>query len=462
MSLAHLVQQWERNAQQYPDKTCAVDLGANETISWSMMQERVVHIQQMFSAQSLTMGDRIALTMPAGIDWIASVWACWKLGLCWCPLPPNVPEQRRNTQLQFGEFHASFDGTTVLPLNNNARKSPKQSAYLIFTSGTTGAPKGVLVGDSGLINLWNEQCKWFEITPESCCAWMLSPSFDASLSDIGVALTAAATLIIVPQQRWKYYRTWKQDMEQHHITHLDAPPSLLALWENKPIPSSLEVVIAGGEPTPPSLLAAWSHKVKWMNVYGPTETTVCSSIEQRRVDAIHHGLSTIGCPISNVVYAIDGNLTEGELLIGGDCVALEYWNNPILTNEKFIVREGIRWFRSGDFVRKIDDNYLYCGRLDRQIKRNGQLINLDEIESVLSQCLGVGQVIVLLKDNQLFTVHCSGKDNSILLDYAKTHLPSWGVPNKVVALSQWPLTQHNKIDRTQLEKSLEIPRTTHC
>lgn len=420
------------------------------------MLNLVDNYRTQLRAAGLGRGQRLALLEDASVQWIAMVWACWEEGICWSPFPSTVPMERRNIQLQFGEFHAQWDGNSIVVRNANATLNSCDAAYLIFTSGTTGEPKGVLVGWQGLENLWREQCSVFELTEDSTSVWMLSPSFDASVSDIGVALYAGAQLVVVPHKHWLHYKRWKSDMETFGVTHLDAPPSLLALWERKTIPKSLKVVIAGGEPTPPSLLQAWSQQVRWVNVYGPTETTVCSSAEVRTVKDLSEGLPTLGQPLMGIVYKVvhptqtDSN--EGELWIGGDCVALEYWRNPHLTEEKFI-SDGIRWFKTGDWVRQVDDAWVYCGRLDRQVKRNGQLINLDEIEHTLSECDGVGQVVVVIKNDILYAAHCSNCDADFLHSFAQQRLPSWGVP-KFVQRDQWPLNMHNKIDRTQLEKEL--------
>lgn len=456
MSVKQITRQWRINAQRLGDRACVHDIGAQQMYTWTNMVELVEQFREQLRDAKLTPGHRLALLEDASARWIAMVWACWEEGVCWSPFPTSVPSQRKSTQLNFGDFHAQWNGKEIAPLHMHAPLGCVDAAYLIFTSGTTGTPKGVVGGWAGLQNLWAAQCDIFELTEHSTSVWMLSPSFDASISDVGVALFAGAQLVVVPQKHWLRYNRWKEDMERYNITHLDAPPSLLALWENKPLPHSLKVVIAGGEPTPPSLLQAWSQQVRWVNVYGPTETTVCSSAEVRSVVNLNDGQPTLGQPLNGVTYKVvhpeHPNSSEGELWIGGDCVALEYWRNPQLSAEKFIA-DGIRWFKSGDWVRKIDDNWIYCGRLDRQLKRNGQLINLDEVEHVLSQHAGVGQVVVVLKNNILYAAHCSECSADELNTFAQQNLPAWGVP-RFVKKHHWPLTPHNKIDRKQLESEL--------
>lgn len=444
MGVKDLTRSWEDNVARFANRVCVHDVGTQHDYTWAQVRARVDEFQRHLRHAGLGEGSRLALELSAGMDWIAMVWACWNEGVCWCPLPPNVPPHRRAEQQLFGQFHARFDGT-LHTIDANAPLADPNAAYLVFTSGTTGVPKGVLVGWQGLPTLWDEQCRVFGLTHKDTSVWMLSPSFDASVSDVGVALHSGATLVVVPQKHWVHYRRWKEDMERFGVTHLDAPPSLLALWEKKPLPACLRVVIAGGEPTPPSLLKAWSGRVRWVNVYGPTETTVCSSAELRSPEDTR---PTIGQPLKGVVYAIDGG-DEGELLIGGDCVALGYWRNAELTAERFVIQHGQRWYKTGDWVRKDGQDYVYCGRMDRQIKRNGQLINLDEVEHVLSSGQW-GQMVVIHTKGQLHAFYCATHEPHDIAHWASQRLPAWGVP-RLHALPSFPLTQHNKIDRTQLE-----------
>lgn len=457
MSVKLIPSQWRENAYRLKDKTCVHDIAAQKMYTWNEMLELVENYRSQLRDLGIGTGQRLALIADASAQWIAMVWACWEEGVCWSPFPSSVPSDRKNTQLKFGEFHAQWEGASVKIVNPSAVRNSADAAYLIFTSGTTGQPKGVLVGWHGIENLWKEQCNIFQLDENSTSVWMLSPSFDASVSDVGVALFSGAQLVVVPQKHWLRYDRWKRDMERFQVTHLDAPPSLLARWEHKPLPSFLKVVIAGGEPTPPSLLKAWSQQVRWVNVYGPTETTVCSSAEVRNVRQLEEGLPTLGTPLSHISYQLvhpeQHTLTnEGELWIGGDCVALEYWKDPVLTQQRFS-NDTLRWFKSGDWVRYDGSNWIYCGRMDRQIKRNGQLINLDEIEHVLCQYPGVGQVIVVNKNDILYALHCSACTSEELKFFAQTKLPAWGIP-RFRSMTNWPLTPHNKIDRKELEKML--------
>lgn len=447
--------QWRKNVQRLGDKPCVHELSSNSIHTWNDMGNLVQQLRVQLRAHGLGRGCRLALLTDASAHWIAMVWACWEEGVCWSPFPSSVPLERCKQQLEFGAFHAQWDGQRFSVLNPTAELST--GAYLIFTSGTTGTPKGVMGSWWGLTDLWRNQTEIFSLNENSTSVWMLSPSFDASISDVGVALWAGACLVVVPQKHWLRHKRWKEDMERLNVTHLDAPPSLLARWENKPLPRCLQVVIAGGEPTPPSLLKAWSHHVRWVNVYGPTETTVCSSAEVRAVARLEEGAPTLGTPFSHVFYKVvhptDDDSAEGELWIGGNCVAQGYWRNPSLTAEKFVYADNCWWFKSGDWVRRTADNWEYCGRLDRQIKRNGQLINLDEIEHTLSQCPGYGQVVVVLKNSVLWGVYCASISSDCLQSYAQTRLPAWGVP-RFVRQDQWPLTPHNKIDRAAVENML--------
>lgn len=460
---------WSNNYIRNPNKICIHQLNKNGDhldYNWEYLFNLKNNYKEKLNKNNIKKNMKLAILLPASIDFIALVWACLELNICFCPLPPNLPKQRIKEQIKFANFHALINlNCEIEILNLNLNLVNEDDSYLFFTSGSTGVPKGVVCSSKGLLNLAKEQIKWFGVNEESITTWMLSPSFDASLSDIVVPLTANAKLIIVPHKHWLRYKVFKQNVDDLKITHIDAPPSLLSMWEDLEIPKSLKCVIAGGEPTPPNLIKKWSKKIKWINVYGPTEATVCSSAEERNeINAIN---PTIGLPFENITYAIlnnnnlhidESNSVDenigGELLIGGNCLANYYLNDEKLTNERFVIIDGKRWFKTHDWVRKINNNFIYCGRIDRQIKKNGQLINLDEIENIINLYPNIGNCVIIYKNNKIYAFILNEiKDDNLnnLKEYIKNKLPSWGIPY-IKKINEWPLNIHNKIDKNKLEE----------
>ena len=454
--LQQLVAPWEEHALRRPHDPCLHDAVENITHSWSDVLDLVNVHRHALETLHLPSQSRVALLGPPSAQWIAAIWACWSLNLVWCPLPPPIPTQRLQERLSHGEFAAQWNGAKWSRAHVDAAPHSSIAAYLIYTSGSTGEPKGVLVGPDALPDVWAAQIKMFEVNAQSVCSWMLSAAFDASISDIGVALTAGALLVIAPLPQFKRYDQWVSMMDRYCVTHIDAPPSWLNLWSHKSPPKSLRVVVAGGEPTPPTIVKAWGDCCRWINVYGPTEATICTSMEHRHPDALFDAPS-IGQPMKHVIYRVVDPSTwvpssQGELWIGGPAVALEYWNNPQLSREKFIHHDGKKWFRTGDWVTHDNGMFVFQGRLDRQIKKNGQLINLDEVEHVLNSCPHAPQVVVVCDRTQRITAFCGpSADIDQLRLWACARLPSWGIPQRWCKIDCFPTTPNGKVDKKSLE-----------
>lgn len=458
---ASITNQWHRHARNLAHRTALHDLGTNQVWSWEQLAQQVELRRARLRAAGLVPGDRVAIIDAASPQWVAWIWACFDENVVWCPLPLSDAHERHARQIDHCDPRAIIHQDTLVPRAGAGAPCPPGSAYIIYTSGSTGVPKGVLVGRSGLVPLWNAQQQLFGTTEHSRTSWMLSPAFDASVSDIGVALTAGAVLFIVPPGRWLRWNAWIADMDAHGIDQVDAPPSWLGLWHAKKPPASLKTVIAGGEPTPPAILRAWGDRVRWVNVYGPTETTVCTSASVRTPRDHDIDQACIGVPFDHVRYAIEPSNPafpdSGELWIGGPAVALGYWKDPALTAAKFKEQDGCRWFKSGDLVERINNRWIWRGRLDRQVKRRGKLLNLDEIEQVAAQCQGVAHACALVDASErlrLVVPHDAPGDE-VILAWCMQYLPAWGQPQQINRLPFLPLTHTGKIDRIQVRARLD-------
>jgi acyl-CoA synthetase (AMP-forming)/AMP-acid ligase II len=462
MNPVDLTYAWRSHAKVLGSRAALHELGSDVTWSWERLGQEVESRRAQLRALGLSAGTRLVLMDEASPQWIAWMWACFEECVVWCPLPPSQASARRDQQIKHCDPHAIVEGDCLRATQSSSERCPPGSAYLIYTSGSTGTPKGVLVGRSGLVDLWQTQQALFGTTIDTHTAWMLSPAFDASVSDVGVALTAGATLFIVPTGRWMRYHAWQHDMDVHKIDQVDAPPSWLGLWRNKRPPASLRTIIAGGEPTPLGILQAWSNQVHWVNVYGPTETTVCTSAEIRTASDPDLVQASIGQPFSYVHYVLRGlsgeqNQSAGELWIGGDAVALGYWKDPELTQARFTEQDGIRWFKTGDWVERTNAKWIWKGRLDRQVKRNGNLLNLDEVENVAMQCPGVllACVIIDAADRVCLVVLPDAPSNDVIQSWCSTRLPAWGKPSRILRLQEFPKTQTGKVDRTRVRAGIE-------
>ena len=464
-STQDLLDHWLVHLRQTPHKICIIEASSGKTYTWSQLHMLALHHQGKLLDLHLQPYDRVALLGAASAQWIACVWACWSLGVVWTALPPPHAPARLRHILDHAQVHAVWDGQDWRPHQKNAPPCPAPLAYITYTSGSTGAPKAVMVPPTAVSWVWRHQARMFEVDGSSVCCWSLSPAFDASVSDIGVALSSGAQLVIAPTAEFSRWSGWKQMMDAYVVTHIDAPPSWLNLWHKKIPPASLKTIVCGGEPTPRTITDAWAGRVRWINVYGPTEATICTSMEQVMPQS-PMSLPTLGQPMEFVQYQIEKTTAhfspaaqEGQLLIGGPAVALGYWRDPDLTAQKFVEHNGVRWFKSGDCVRHEHEKWYFVGRLDRQIKRNGQLLNLDEVEYVLGQNPSVTQVAVVIDPAHKLVAHCCTPSllpslREDLRTWAANHLPTWGVPQRWVFHEQLPTNGNGKVNRQELSHAL--------
>lgn len=412
-------------------------------------------------ARGVELGDRVGILYGRSADFVLALLACWHAGAVWVPLAdlPNnrlaaLCERIRPTCL-LGPEHVTLrelEASAAGPCEpfHPVIGSP---AYLIFTSGSTGEPKGVLLPHDGILGMLRAQIDCFRLTPDARSLWLLSPLFDASLSDIGTALLSGATLVIDPAPLCSLAHFYRL-LAEFRITYIDLPPSLLASLDPARLPDSLATVVIGGEAAPADQLSRWSEKLNLINVYGPTEATVCTSAgrcEPRQPAGL------LGQPWPGVVYRLDGEKPRpgqtGELWIHSPGLALDYWEQPELTARRLVEKDGLRWYRSGDLVEFTSDgDYRFLGRIDRQFKHNGRLICPEEIESVLSELSGVRKALVVRHSGGALCACLDGekRERAELAEQLANRLPAWMIPSLWLWPEPWPLTASGKPDLARL------------
>ncbi len=278
-------------------------------------------------------------------------------------------------------------------LTKNYRTYPELCRYIVFSSGSTGNPKAIMMNDTGAVCTIQSQIKEFGIKGEDNVLWALNPGFDASLSDIYCALFSGANLCIYPEALSKI-KTVVEFLNFHEISVADLPPSILPYIDLDKIPS-LKTIIFGGEVANEAIILKHSEKANMFNVYGPTETSICASFSK-----VVPGWtsSCIGQPLDGFVFSI--NPSNQELIISSNSghIALGYLDLPELTKEKFskIINDDLKetqpitehnfknfnTFNSADSATFDGANYFYLGRIDRQFKHLGNLVSPEEIEKI--------------------------------------------------------------------------------
>lgn len=417
-----LISAFRETANRNPDELALVGPGATYTYggAGARIDELSLHLTGAGRQAVLIIG-------PKGCDTVLWQLACNQAGKVFIPCDTATPPARVAaivTRTRPGWIVADVDrdfaeagyqmagdvGQNRLWRRDGAREYDAQVSHLIFSSGSTGEPKAILLPDAPVVEVVRAQAAHLDLGPGCRFAWLLSPSFDASLSDIYATLLTGATLHIC-SFGFSSLKTLHAYFLQHGITHSDLPPSVLHLLDPEDFPH-MRAVVFGGELANETSVRAWTNKGKKLfNAYGPTEATICSSL--RQVDASWTA-TNIGRPLPGVAYHLQtdeearaGEATErGELVISGGHLALGYDSGP-LTAQRFFVAAGRACYRTGDLVeRDAQGEYHFLGRVDRQMKHHGVLLCPEEVE-MLAQRAGCVEARVRLEDKRL-VLHYAG------------------------------------------------------
>jgi len=348
---------------------------------------------------------------------------------------------------------------------------PENLAYVMYTSGSSGQPKGVLTTHQNLAD-WVAGCPvWLNgIGPEMRALALHSLAFDASCYDLLVPLAHGGAVQLVDEDDRADPSRLQRFMSEHQVTWAAAPPGLAALLEPSALPS-LEALIVGGEVVPSQLVAKWTSGsgCRFYHAYGPTEATVV------QVATELSGEWTTPLPLGSAlpgqrlyVLGDDGAAVasgeEGELCIAGTGVARGYLNQPALTAERFVPEPdshvpGSRMYRTGDIVRLLPDGGLaFVGRRDGQAQVRGQRVEVGEVEAAVREHPDVGSAAVVAttvrENTELvgFLVPANGRrpGSDQIRDFVSARVPSAMVPRHLEWVEQLPLSVSGKIDRKRL------------
>ncbi|MGV9409270.1 amino acid adenylation domain-containing protein [Nocardia sp. NPDC003693] len=460
-------------------------------LSYAELDERSTRLARRLIERGVGPEDLVAIGIRRSLESVVAVWAVAKSGAGFVPVDPNYPADR--------VAHMVSDSGAVLGLTvadtvgdlpglvewvvidgpegdysteaiaNAERVRPLRAehpAYVIYTSGSTGKPKGVVVTHAGLAGFCEVQRERYEVTAESRTVHFATPSFDASVLELLLALGGAATMVVVSPTVYGGAEL-AAVLEREQVTHAFITPAALASVDASGLPA-LRVVVTGGEACPPDLVQRWATGARrFWNAYGPTEATVMTNMAELLPDRP----VTIGAPIPGVVeYVLDERLGQvptgvvGELYVAGAHLARGYHGQSALTAARFIANPfdtgGSRLYRTGDLVRwNAAGEVEYMGRNDFQVKIRGFRIELGEIDAVLAEHPGIDLAVTV--GHRLPTgatvlvsyVHAvDGADVAVeeLTALAERSLPAHMVPTAIMTLDRIPLTPAGKLDRRAL------------
>lgn len=481
-----------KQAEVTPNKI-ALEFYDNKT-TYAELHEKVNQMAYYLKAQGVQSGDFIAVSFPRSPELLYTLLAIMQCGAAYLPLDPEYPKERLEFMLHDSNakvlltskiLFASLPSwshtlfiedaiealdqydTTPLPFIVNS----DNNAYILYTSGSTGNPKGVPITHKNLVNFLCSMALEPGIDENDRLLSITTISFDIAGLELYLPLMKGATLILADHETARDGRLLLDLVKKENINFLQATPTTWSMLLDSGWSEKLPIkALCGGEAMPVDLAKELLSKCSTLwNVYGPTETTIWSSVKQIKAD---DKLITIGKPIGNTqIYLIDdqgqlvapGNI--GEIAIGGDGVAKGYWNRPELTSEKFILnkfsahKEDIL-YRTGDLGKLLSNNEIEClGRLDQQVKIRGHRIEPGEVEQALLLLDGIKTAVVLADEN--FLVAHIVPDSSI--EEAEAQIPLWReilsarlpaqlIPHDFNLIEKIPTTLNGKIDRKELGK----------
>ncbi|MBN2829387.1 MAG: amino acid adenylation domain-containing protein [Candidatus Cloacimonetes bacterium] len=444
-------------------------------------------------------GDIVGICLDRTPEAIISIMAVVQSGCAYLPINPTFPQDRLRRMLQLAgvktvitaekylDLLSVFDGTIIKYDEQNKSEPTAQvtiktrqlhasdPAYVLFTSGSTGNPKGIAVTHRNLLNHNFAFIEKLNLTADDKVLQFGNLSFDLSVEEIFPTLLCGATLVLRTEKIVSSFPEAMQFIEEEQITVLDLPT---AYWHEMvhelaktSLPDCVRTVIIGGEKAAADVYDIWEKNVKsdiqLLNTYGPTEATIIATWQDASQNKGDEFL--IGKPLPNYrVYVLDNNLQPlppgipGELYIGGAGVAKGYIGQPELTSQVFIDHRfpdnsRDRIYKTGDIVRFTPDGALeFIGRKDFQIKIRGHRIEPEEIEANLRKLSSIRDAVVLpVPDNSgdmklsAYYMSESGKsmNASQIIKELDELLPKYMIPHYFVHMKDFPMTSTGKINR---------------
>lgn len=460
--------------------------------------------------KELRSGDVIAILNEKSVYGYALMIACLKTGVIYTNLDSSSPWLRLQKILStctpkavfcddglpydFPELETDFPGvrryylSTISLSKGDTLKSSfldqnfhgDSPAYIMFTSGSTGFPKGAVMSHSNLLHFIEWGRETFEVTSSDVFTNANPIYFDNSVFDFYVSIFNGATLVPLSHALVKSPKDLVQAINKSQCTIWFSVPSLLVyLLTTKVLKETdfptVNRISFGGEGFPKNklkqLFDLFGHRVTLYNVYGPTECTcICSTYKISEVDfTTMNELAPLGFMAPNFGYEIlplsEENPALGELALIGPCVGLGYYNDPERTMKSFVQNPKAsyhqRMYKTGDLVERMPNGYIHFrGRIDNQVKHMGYRIELEEIEAAFSTLSYVDEVGVIYEKinaelgqiKAFVSINKSEMSETDISEDIKKIIPAYMVPRRIIIMERLPKNQNGKIDRKQLKE----------
>lgn len=473
-------------------------------VSYNELNKTANNLAFKLKSLGITPGDVVAIYLERSVELVIAILGTLRAGAAFLPLDTELPENRIQHVLHdsdarvvltsnqlFAKCETLAHQQSIIDLNADLANEPANldnvditsPAYVIYTSGSTGEPKGVNMPLKALLNLVKSQAKATQLFNQPLSTLQFtSIGFDVAVQEILTTLASGGCLHLIDNATRKDSRLLASYISEHQIERIFMPNQVLQnlahefLFDQSLDCSQLKLIVTAGEQlVMSSALVEWLEKTnaKLVNHYGPTETHVATHYTSDAPYSQWEKLPPIGRALDNIkTFVLDSELNpvavgeEGELYIGGDCLALGYINKPELTRERFISIPDLEnsktnVYRTGDLVvQRPNGDLVYKGRIDRQVKIRGFRIEPGEIEHRLLEISDIQQAVVAPQtspNNEVLLVAYIVTDQKVELEntcntYLGNSLPSYMLPNAYVTVDAIPLTPNGKVNFSALPK----------
>lgn len=482
-----IIELFEKQVQICPDKTAAVFYDTK--LTYRELNEKANKLANYLLSYSIKNEDVIAIFLDKSLEMIVSMLAILKVGACYLPVDINYPKSRINYMLKDSNVKlilASTSTSSLIDTNINilnmdenfyeecsnvssfCNTTSSNLAYIMYTSGSTGNPKGVMIEQKSIIRLVKDS-NFISFNDNDRILQTGSIVFDACTFEIWASLLNGLELYIIKKDDLLTISSFDKFLHDNKISilWLTAPLFNQICEQNPTVFNNVRCLLTGGDVLSCkhiNMVKNANPNLTVINGYGPTENTTfscCFTVNDTYTTSI-----PIGKPITNsscYVVSKSGNLQPanipGELWVGGHGVARGYLNNNNLTEEKFIKNpfgDGVL-YKTGDLVKWLSDgNIEFIGRIDNQVKIRGFRVELNEINSKILQFPNIKESTTLITSNNndkficAYVVFKSNNDVSALKDFLKTCLPSYMIPTFIIPLSVLPINTNGKVDKHKL------------
>lgn len=483
-----------RQAARRPDAP-AVFAGSG-ALSYAQLREQALAVAAALQSAGVRAGDTVAVLGPKTAEQIPALLGILAAGAVYLPIGADQPRDRAERILHSGGVRlALVCGGRSLPVPGPAlviadvlrdaapadfapaATDPADLAYVLFTSGSTGEPKGVEMTHDGAMNTVEFLSGHFGLGAADRCLAVSTLECDLSVLDIFATLRAGGAIVMVEEAQRREPDAWARLIDAHRVTVLNFLPGWLEMLIEVESAaglrrlSSLRVVATGGDWVRPGLarrLREQAPGLRFAGLGGATETAVHATLFEVGADlppewtAVPYGtpFTNIACRVVNDAGADCPDWVAGELWFTGRGIARGYRGRPELTAEKFVRHDGRTWYRSGDLARYRPDGTLeFVGRADHRIKVSGYRVELGEIEAALRRVPGVhAAVAAVLPDSDTLAAAVCCDDATVtgrrVRDALGDLLPAHMIPRHVSVVDRIPFTDGGKTDRSAVAAAL--------